>query len=141
MIQGLVAAGEDPSAPAWTKGGHTALTNLRTFQDAANGGFTFPGNPGPDAFTTSQVPAGLAQVPFPGRTTWTTGATLPSGVCAAVAPSPSGSARPIATPPATATGARPGPAPADSGWLPLLALLGLAGVTVTARARSRRLPR
>ena len=59
MIQALVAAGEDPTAAAWTKSGHTALTNLLTFQDAANGGITFPGNPGPDAFTTSQVPAGL----------------------------------------------------------------------------------
>jgi len=141
VIQGLVAAGEDPSAAAWTKGGHTAPTNLRTFQSAANGGFTFPGNPGPDAFTTSQVPGGLEQVPFPGRRTWTAGSTLPAGVCAAVVPSPSGSARPIATPPATATSGPMAPAPAEPGWIPVLAVLALGGAAVAAGSRSRRRPR
>ena len=42
--------------------------------DAPTAASPIPGNPGPDAFTTSQVPAGLAQVPFPGSTAWTAGA-------------------------------------------------------------------
>lgn len=137
VIQGLVAAGENPSAPSWTKSGHTALTNLLTFQSKANGGFTFPGNPGPDAFTTSQVPAGLAKVPFPGSTTWTAGAALPAGVCAAVAtPRPTG-----ATPPATAAAAPLGQTPADGGLLPVLLLLSLAALGASLRLWSRRLSR
>ena len=47
-----------------------------------------PGQPGPDAFTTSQVPAGLAGVPFPGKTAWTSGAALPAGTCGTSAPTP-----------------------------------------------------
>jgi hypothetical protein len=137
VIQGLVAAGENPSAPSWTKSDHTALTNLLTFQSKTNGGFTFPGNPGPDAFTTSQVPAGLAKVPFPGSTTWTAGAALPAGVCAAVAtPRPTG-----ATPPATAAAAPLGQTPADGGLLPVLLLLSLAALGASLRLWSRRLSR
>lgn len=140
VIQGLVAAGENPAGPAWTKSGHTALTNVLTFQDAANGGFTYPGNPGPDAFTTSQVPAGLAKVPFPGSTAWTAGATLPAGLCAAAAPSPTptGSNRPVATPPATAMAGGPADSPRPDDGLPILVLAGLGALVIGGRARSRR---
>jgi hypothetical protein len=137
VIQGLVAAGENPSGSSWTKSGHTALTNLRTFQDAANGGFTYPGNPGPDAFTTSQVPAGLAKVPFPGSTSWTGGTSLPAGLCAAAGPSPSGSGRPIATPPATSTVGPSTPAQGDGSILILL-LTTVSVLVVGGRAWARR---
>lgn len=140
VIQGLVAAGENPGGPAWTKSGHTALTNALTFQDAANGGFTYPGNPGPDAFTTSQVPAGLAKVPFPGSTSWTAGATLPPGLCAAAKPSPTpkGSSRPIATPPATSSLGGASDTPGPDGSLPFLVLTALAALAVVGRAWSMR---
>lgn len=136
VIQALIAAGEDPTAPAWTKGGHTATANILTFQSAANGGFTYPGNAGPDAFTTSQVPAGIARMPFPGSTAWTAGTSLPAGICtAAVA-----SGRPGATPPATASLAQ---ATTDGGSSEaLVALLGLlAAVLVSLGIWSRRLQR
>jgi hypothetical protein len=65
VIQGLVAAGQQPGSPAWTNSSGNALTDILTFQDPATGGFSFlPGTP-PDAFTTSQVPAGLLRAPFP----------------------------------------------------------------------------
>ncbi|HEY2888481.1 MAG TPA: hypothetical protein VGJ17_07685, partial [Candidatus Limnocylindrales bacterium] len=122
---------------AWTKGGHTALTNLLTFQSSANGGFTFPGNPGPDAFTTSQVPAGLDKVPFPGSTSWTADAALPAGVCAALAtPRPTG-----ATPPATASTALLERGADDGGLLPMLLLISLAALGGSLRLWSRRLSR
>jgi hypothetical protein len=138
VIQGLLSAGENPSAAAWTKSGHTALTNLLTFQSTANGGFTFPGNPGPDAFTTSQVPAGLDQVPFPGSLAWTADAALPAGVCAAavVTPRPTG-----ATPPATASAAPLGPGSGDGNLLPVLFLISLAALGASLRLWSRRLSR
>ncbi len=141
VLQGLVAAGQDPAGSAWTKGGNSALTNAFTFQDAANGGFTFPGNPGPDAFTTSQMPAGLDEVPFPGSTAWTAGAALPAGLCAAAIPSPSASGRPIATPPMTSS-IGPDPArPDDGGPLAIIVLTSLAAAVVGGRAWSRRPPR
>jgi hypothetical protein len=140
VIQGLVAAAENPSGPAWTKSGNTALTNALTFQDSKNGGFTFPGNSGPDAFTTSQVPAGLVQVPFPGSTSWTAGATLPPGLCKAAAPSPkpSGGTGPVATPPATSSiGATANDR--DGGRLPVvIGLTTLAALIVGSRAWARR---
>jgi hypothetical protein len=146
VIQGLVAAGENPSGAAWTKGGHTALTNSLTFQDTANGGFAYPGNPGPDAFTTSQVPAGLVQVPFPGSTSWTAGATLPSGLCPAATPSPtpkptvkpSGGTGPIATPPATSSVAGSADRPGDPGLPLAVGLTTLAVLVIGSRAWTRR---
>lgn len=136
VVQGLVAAGENPAGPTWTKGGHTALSNIVTFQDA-RGGFVFPGNPGPDTFTTSQVPAGLAGIPFPGRTSWTAGATLPAGLCAAAVAAPTASHGPRATPPATATvglATRGSP----GGFVPVVALAALAGLVVGEQARRGR---
>ena len=151
VIQALVAAGQDPAGAAWTKGGHTPRQNMLTFRDAATGGFTYPGNPGPDAFTTSQVPAGLAGVPFPGNRGWTAGAKLPSGTCAAVAPSPSSTARPSpsgsggtrpgVTPPSTSSeaGARSGEAP--TGAAALIVLIFAVALLVATRSWARRTSR
>ena len=143
VAQALVAAGEDPAGAAWTKSGKTALTNALVCQDAATGGFTYPGNPGPDAFTTSQVPAGLERVAFPGSTAWTRQAAIPSGLCAddAVSPSPTASAapsgsvaptatsRPVVTPPVTsALGGLPrDPAPDE---LPFFVVVSAAGASI-----------
>lgn len=65
VAQGLVAAGQDPTGPRWTNARGNALVDILRFQDPATGGIFFlPGSP-PDAFTTSFVPAGLLQAPFP----------------------------------------------------------------------------
>jgi hypothetical protein len=65
VIQGLVAARQDPDSATWTNANGNALTDILTFQDAATGGFSFARGTPPDAFTTSQIPAGLLKAPFP----------------------------------------------------------------------------
>jgi hypothetical protein len=69
VIQGLVAAGQNPGGAAWTISGRNALTDIRTFQDlhpgTGFGGFSFELGTAPDAFTTSEVPPGLLESPFP----------------------------------------------------------------------------
>jgi hypothetical protein len=65
VIQGLVAAGQDPGSATWTNGSGNVLTDILTFQDPATGGFDFIRGTSPDPFTTSQVPAGLLEAPFP----------------------------------------------------------------------------
>jgi hypothetical protein len=64
VLQALVATGQNPEASSWAPGGNTALAELIATQDAG-GGYTFPGNAGPDAFTTAQVPPALSRAPYP----------------------------------------------------------------------------
>jgi hypothetical protein len=65
VAQGLVAARQDPIGQPWTNANGNALVDALRFQDPATGGFFFlPGFP-PDAFTTSFIPAGLLEAPFP----------------------------------------------------------------------------
>ncbi len=64
VIQGLVATGQDPGSATWANTAGTALTDIVTFQNA-NGGFSFQHGTAPNAFTTSFVPAGLLEAPFP----------------------------------------------------------------------------
>ena len=64
VLQALLATGQNPDASIWTAHGNTALAELIATQDA-DGGYTFPGNPGPDAFTPAQVPPALDRAPFP----------------------------------------------------------------------------
>ena len=64
VIQGLVAAGQDPGSATWSNSNGNALSDIVTFQ-AANGGFSFTHTSSPNAFTTSFVPAGLLKAPFP----------------------------------------------------------------------------
>ncbi|MGH7686091.1 MAG: hypothetical protein ACREN2_04655 [Candidatus Dormibacteria bacterium] len=63
-VQAIVATGADPAGSAWTVNSHTPASDLVSTQDAT-GGYTFPGNTGPDAFTTSQVPPALFGAAFP----------------------------------------------------------------------------
>jgi hypothetical protein len=65
VIQGLVAARQDPGSRTWSNANGNALTDILTFQDPATGGFSFVRGTPPDAFTTSQIPAGLLKAPFP----------------------------------------------------------------------------
>jgi hypothetical protein len=64
VLQALFATGQNPEARAWAPGGHTALAYLIATQNS-NGGYTFPGNTGPDPFTTAQVPPALERAPYP----------------------------------------------------------------------------
>lgn len=138
VIQALAALGQNPIGASWTVAGKTVFNDLLSRQ-APNGGFIFPGNPTADAFTTSQVPAGLRQVPLPGITTWAAGAKIPGVSCPT--PKPTASHKPAVTPPTTSTAGVPargddgGPiVPALYGSLALAVLVGSA----TIRRRSSR---
>lgn len=127
VLQGLVAAFEDPAARAWAVGGKTILTHLQSQQDPVSGGFGFGGPP--DAATTSQVPAALERAFFPVYPGYTIGSALtgprpgqqavsrvpaqacPSGPKPAPAPTPSPTPAPTPIPSPTPT-PTPTPAPA-----------------------------
>jgi iron complex transport system substrate-binding protein len=65
VIQALVAANQDPGSPVWTNAGGNALSDILRFRDEATGGFFFLPGFAPDAFTTSFIPSGLLESPFP----------------------------------------------------------------------------
>jgi hypothetical protein len=64
VLQAILGTGASPTSPAWTVSGHTPAAELVATQDPS-GGYTFPGNSGPDTFTTSQVPPALDGTPYP----------------------------------------------------------------------------
>ena len=76
VLQALIATGQNPVAPAWAPGGNSPLAELIATQDAG-GGFTFPGNAGPDPFTTAQVPPALELAPYPVSVAFTQGSRPP----------------------------------------------------------------
>ena len=124
VVQGLVAAGQDPGSTTWSNTKGSAVADLPTFQDAATGGYFFDkGTPSPSAFTTSEVIGGLVLKPFPIHPTYTAGRSLPAAGCpsaAAIGASPSPAA--LKLPPA---GAAPVGESLPVGLLALLAV-GLA---------------
>ena len=82
VLQALVAANQNPDALGWAIGGHTPLSELIATQDQ-DGGYTFPGNPAPDPFTTAQVPIALELQPYPAHGIFTSGTTPASEALAA----------------------------------------------------------
>ena len=135
VIEALVANGQNPEAAGWAQGSNNVLTDLRTYQ-GVDGGFTYPGKKSEDAFTTSQVPAALMQVPYGAAVRFTAGTSVPTTDCAA--PNPTSSAGVNRTPATTSTvtnQSQPG------GSAPLLAALicvafsamGLAAVEAQRR--------
>ncbi|MHB8459226.1 MAG: prenyltransferase/squalene oxidase repeat-containing protein [Candidatus Limnocylindrales bacterium] len=130
VLEALTALRESPTAPSWTIGGHTVLGDISRHQ-AANGGFVFPGNSAPDAFTTSQVPMALERVPFPGTDRWTSGLAIPGRACPA-AVTPSGGS----TPPPTSTVAPPATSTTAPGWI--VAILAAILGSILALRRPRR---
>ncbi len=84
VLQALFATGQNPEAARWAPGGNTPLAELIATQDAG-GGYTFPGNSGPDAFTTAQVPPALEMAPYPVSVAYTKGFTPASEAKAATA--------------------------------------------------------
>ena len=101
VLQALLAAGQDPTAEAWSKGSGNVLTNLRASQ-GLDGGFVYPGM-GESAFTTSQVPAALMRVPYGVATHFTAGRTLAASACSS--PTPTATPAPTATDTPTPTAA------------------------------------
>jgi len=79
------ANGQNPEAAGWAQGSNNVLTDLRTYQ-GVDGGLTYPGKKSEDAFTTSQVPAALMQVPYGAAVRFTGGRASPTTDCAAPNP-------------------------------------------------------
>jgi hypothetical protein len=116
VVQAIVATGGDPYGSAWTTvSGNTPLGYLETTQDTG-GGYTYPGNTGPDAFTTSEVPLALERLAFPvqfgSRQWYVPGATL--GTPASPSASPTSTPTPASGPPAGVITAPPTPIPTES---------------------------
>jgi hypothetical protein len=132
VIQALVAIGQDPTGAAWRKGSHNPLTNMESFADRhGSGGYVFPGNTAPDAFTTAAVPQALALKPYAAATDIAAGTSPPPPPTAA----PTGAVKAVSTgPPVPSTGG----ATAGRG-VPLLGLvlvaLGAACLGVGIRGR------
>ena len=82
VLQALLAANQNPDAPGWAAGGHTPLGELIATQDQ-DGGYTFPGNPAPDPFTTAEVPIALDLQPYPAHGVFASGTTPASEASAA----------------------------------------------------------
>jgi hypothetical protein len=125
VIQALVAIGQDPTGATWTVSGHNLVASMESFADPhGSGGYVFPGNASPDAFTTSGIPEALALKPYAAATSFTAGAAPPP------APTSSGGV------PVPATGA------SDSGsggaFVPgLLLSLGVLSLGVATLRRRR----
>ena len=119
VIQALVAAGEDPTGGAWTKGSANAVTNMESFADPkGSGGYVFPGNTAPDAFTTAGIPQALVFKPYAASTTVVAGSKPPAAAPSSTpipTTSASASASPAPSVPVPATGS-------DAGGAGLLAL-------------------
>ena len=129
VLQALTALHESPAAASWTIGGHTVLSDLVSRQ-ATNGGFTYPGNAAPDAFTTSEVPMALERVPFPGTNRFTFGLAIPGRTCPGGSNPAGGS-----TPPPTST-RPPSTGPVGGfGWVVALLVGALGGIVTIHRSR------
>ncbi|MGD1053102.1 MAG: hypothetical protein ABR950_04665, partial [Candidatus Dormibacteria bacterium] len=115
VLQAIVATGNDPFAARWSQGGATPLGYLEASQDP-DGGYTYPGDTGPDPFTTSQVPLALERLAFPvpfASRQWYVPGTAP-GSHPAGSPSPSPTSPPPSSPPAGVITASPTPVPTAS---------------------------
>jgi len=148
VLQALIGANQNPDAPGWAPGGHTALGELIATQDQ-DGGFTFPGNPAPDPFTTAEVPLALDRAAYPlecgPARCFAPGTTLsgpsPTPVPRSTpTPRPSSAGRPAAGPSTSPTGAvaaateSPTPAPATPVATPSATPGGSTGTATTTPA-------
>jgi hypothetical protein len=126
VIQALVAIGEDPTAAAWTIAGRNPVTNMESFADPhGSGGYVFPGNTTPDAFTTVGIPQALALKPY----------AEPTVIVAGTTPVPPPTAAPTASPTGVAVPST-GNGPDSNGgvaWAFALLALGVACVAAGLR--------
>jgi hypothetical protein len=133
VIQALVAIGQVPTAAPWRKGGANPLTNMESFADPhGSGGYVFPGNTTPDAFTTVAIPQALVLKPYGAATVVTAGSRPP----AAPTTAPTGAVNAVSTgPPVPATGS----ATSGGSEPPLgLLLVALGAVCFCIATRGRR---
>jgi hypothetical protein len=66
VLQALAAVGQDPTAAAWTAGGHTPVDALMSFWNFCTGGFASPYSSGfSDLIATVQAVWGAEAKPFP----------------------------------------------------------------------------
>jgi len=132
VVQAIVATGGDPVAAAWTVAGETPLGYLEATQDQ-DGGYTYPGNTGPDPFTTAEVPAALERlafpIPFGSRQWYPPRATLGSTPSPSATPTPS--SPPASSPPAGVITAASAPASAG-GPAPVAAQVQAASTSPSA---------
>ena len=133
VIDGLLAAGQDPAAAAWSNANGNAVGDLPGFQDLATGGFFFSHTaPVPDAFTTSQVATGLRQKPLPRAASVCRRHRIAGGGGAPRPPRPS---RPRPTPSACPSSGAPMTPPAPLVALPALAVLVAATMVIGLQRR------
>ena len=143
VIQALVAVGQDPTASSWSKSANNPINNMESFADpGGSGGYIFPGNKTPDAFTTISIPQALELKPYGAATTVAPGTSPTSSAAASPSPSAVASASPSASP---ANGAVPVPntgADVRSGAIIALALVlaggAAGGVAAVLRRRDTR---
>jgi hypothetical protein len=138
VIEGLLAAGEDPTSAAWSLAGKNAVLDLLSFQ-YQNGGFGYsrPGSgpsAAPDPLSTTQPLVGLASRFLP--VSVTTGAfplTCPSAAASAT-PTPGPSTAPTSSPATTTVRL----AQTGDSSLPSLPLLFAGTLAVLAGLKLRR---
>jgi hypothetical protein len=139
VIQALVAIGQDPTGSAWTvSGGGNPLSNMESFADPqGSGGYVFPGNTAPDAFTTSAVPQALALKPYAAATTIVAGSSPPAAPVTTATPSPTSSVKGVSVPATGAAGVISG---GSTAAFVLLALGSLLLACASLRRRSSSAP-
>jgi hypothetical protein len=139
VIQALVAIGQDPTGSAWTvSGGGNPLSNMESFADPqGSGGYVFPGNTAPDAFTTSAVPEALALTPYAAATTIVAGSSPPAAPVTTATPSPTSSVKGVSVPATGAAGVISG---GSTAAFVLLALGSLLLACASLRRRSSSTP-
>ncbi len=138
VIQALLAIGQDPTGTAWTVSGNNPVTNLESFADPqGSGGYVFPGNLAPDAFTTSAVPQALTLTPYGQGTAIVAGSSPPSASSVSASPPPSSSVKAVTVPPTGGAGDLNG---ASTWALVLLALGSLAIAGAAFRSGDRPAP-
>lgn len=138
VIEGLLAAGQDPTGAVWTEPGNkNALTDLASFQ-GADGSLSYPGIGPANLLATTQPLVALASEHLPLSPLGTSFAapSIPACQTAAASPTPSPTVRPTATAAPTAV---PVLAQTGSSVVPstLAVLLGLIGVLTGWRLRRR----
>ena len=139
VIQALVAIGQDPTGTAWSApGGGNPINDMESFADPqGSGGYVFPGNTAPDAFTTSGIPQALALKPYAAATVVAAGTSPPPAVTTTPSPSPTATAaaQGVAGISVPSTGASAGSGP---GAGVALALIGLGALALAAVRLGRR---
>jgi hypothetical protein len=139
VIQALVAIGQNHTGTTWTTaGGGNPLKDMESFADAqGSGGYVFPGNTGPDAFTTSGIPQALALKPYAAATVVAAGTSPPPAVTTTPSPAPTATAaaQGVAGISVPSTGASVGSGP---GAGLSLALIGLGALALAAARLGRR---